>query len=32
MFFAKVHCIACALRIEYRAIYLIDKLNNEENA
>ena len=32
IFFAKVDCIVCALRIESTAICLIDKLNNKENA
>ena len=32
IFFAKVDCIGCALRIESVAIYLIEKLNNIKNA
>ena len=32
IFFAKVDCIPCALRIEFTAIYLIDKVNNTEIA
>jgi hypothetical protein len=32
IFFAKVNCTACALRIKFAVIYLIDKLVNTENA